>query len=136
MKQKTQELTGPTLDYFVAKALGLRCALEVHPMTVKKAIACWVWPEGRRPLPDYKAGPFDPSTNWAKGGPIIEREGIAVWRCGGGWAANMPGDNEYPGDSHYIDASNLYEGGVPAVGPLIAAMRAFVAAKLGDEVET
>lgn len=133
MRHKTSELTGPRLDYAVAKALGLRCVLEVHPMTVPRPTGCWLIDEGQR-LPDFKAGAFAPSTNWEQGGPIVEREGIAVWRCAGGWAANMPGDNEYPGDTHYIDASNLY-GGEPASGPLIAAMRALVAAKLGEEVE-
>lgn len=134
-KVKTTELIGPRLDYFVAKALGLRCALEVHPMTVPKAIACWVLPEGRRPLPDFKAGAFDPSTNWGKGGPIIERERIAIWHSDDGWVANMPGEGGYPGNQHYIDACSLYDRNTPTKSPLIAAMRAFVAAKFGDEVD-
>lgn len=126
MKQKTQELTGPTLDYFVAKALGLRCALEVHPMTVPKPTGCWLIPDGQR-LPDYKAGPFAPSTNWNQGGPIIERESIGIdpWinGYGGGWTAICVAQGG-------LEHRQEWE------APLIAAMRAFVAAKLGDEVET
>ena len=51
----------------------------------------------------------DYSTNWGHGGPIIEREGIEICPIGNG---------EFYGDT-----------------PLIAAMRCYVASKLGDEVE-
>lgn len=51
---RTAELSGATLDYWVAKA------------------------EGMATVPDGWA----PSTNWAQGGPILERENILVgkWR--------------------------------------------------------
>jgi hypothetical protein len=60
-------------------------------------------------LPDY-------STDWAAGGPIIEGECIAVAFDGypQGWVANQK----------YYGAT-----------PLIAAMRCYVASKLGDDVE-
>ena len=61
------------------------------------------------------------STNWSQGGPIIEREGIGVspdtwldW-----WVAQVKG--------------GVYRDHGPT--PLIAAMRCFVASKLGDEVD-
>ena len=61
------------------------------------------------------------STDWAQGGPIIEREGIRMHRSSTGdwWAAAE---------------SALYR---PSSGPtpLIAAMRCYVASQLGDEVE-
>lgn len=57
---------------------------------------------------------YTPSTNWAQGGPIIEREGIALIP---NWTAERPGFSA-DGDT-----------------PLIAAMRCYVASKLGDEVE-
>jgi hypothetical protein len=67
---------------------------------------------------------WSPSTVWEDGGPIIECEGIALMRdldeAPGQWAA--------------------YIGGINTLGwfgptPLIAAMRAYVASRLGDEVE-
>ena len=81
----------------------------------------------------------DYSTDWAQGGPIIEREGIV---CSpeyeddvlndtrlliGEWKANM-WNYSTPGTSGF--AMWAY-----APTPLIAAMRCFVASKLGDEVE-
>jgi hypothetical protein len=73
---------------------------------------------------------WNPSTDWAQGGPIIEREGIAVdcERSSGrvsGWVAC----NEVAGDENW-DA-NVHYGPTP----LVAAMRCYVASKLGDEVE-
>ena len=60
------------------------------------------------------------STDWSQGGPIIEREGISVERWGSEWMAAM---GELPDD------------GVPSPTPLIAAMRCYVASKLGNTVE-
>lgn len=59
-----------------------------------------------------------PSENWAQGGPIIEREGICVKKHPDWWVA-------------YIENNNLAQG----TTPLIAAMRCYVASKLGEEVE-
>jgi hypothetical protein len=68
------------------------------------------------------------STNWAQGGPIIEREGITTapysthngvvreWKAGRDWPMS-----HFP---YYLGPT-----------PLIAAMRCYVASKLGDEVE-
>ena len=62
---------------------------------------------------------FCPSINWAQGGPIIERERI-----------DLRGD----GDGGWIACDNLNpEQAGPT--PLIAAMRCYVASKLGDEIE-
>ena len=61
------------------------------------------------------------STDWSQGGPIIEREEIALWPdAEGGWLASA--DNGKGCDFH-------------GPTPLIAAMRCYVASKLGDEVE-
>jgi len=61
---------------------------------------------------------FVPSNVWQDGGPIIEREGIALY---------LYGNSEW----------NAHIGGKESVGstPLIAAMRCHVANKMGDEVE-
>jgi hypothetical protein len=82
---------------------------------------------------------WEPSTNWAQGGPIIERESIFVLREQSGfkgrrlWAATS-GANKAAGlneDSikFYRDAFHF------GPTPLIAAMRCYVASKMGDEIE-
>ena len=101
---KTNELTGAALDWAVAKC--------EKPEWLGNQAEVYV----------LKAG-FHPSTNWAQGGPIIEREGISV--CPdeiAPWCAFF--DN---GTAEYV----FYTG----TTPLIAAMRCYVASKLGDEVE-
>ncbi len=94
---KTSELTGAALDWAVARCEGLRF-------------------EEWETWGNY-------STDWAQGGPIIEREGISVDRIGGAWTADIA-------DSvgGYIEHT---ESGTT---PLIAAMRCYVASKRGDEV--
>lgn len=72
---------------------------------------------------------YRPSTNWAQGGPIIEREKLHIspefWTgIGWHWAARVLG----PGN---LDEN--YEQRGPT--PLIAAMRCYVASKLGDGIE-
>jgi hypothetical protein len=63
---------------------------------------------------------FSPSELWAQGGPIIERDRIAIdpYVTHSQWGANKDG-------AFYRDGPT----------PLIAAMRCYVASKLGDEVE-
>ena len=65
-----------------------------------------------------------PSTNWAQGGPIIERGKITVdYRETFGWWVA------------YTNGSTDYEYGCTGPTPLIAAMRCYVASKLGDKIE-
>ena len=111
MKIKTSKLTGAALDWAVAKLE--RPDSEAHGGVV--------WLGTKRP--------FSPSASWADGGPILEREGVAIdcLREDGrvvGWVAALPPDF----DIH--EAEDFY-----APIPLIAAMRCYVASKLGDEVE-
>ena len=62
------------------------------------------------------------STDWSQGGPMIEREKIQLSvEAGGVWGAFIEGSTK----------DFLYHGPTP----LIAAMRCYVASKLGDEVE-
>lgn len=111
MKHKTSELTGAMLDAAVAKAKGLPYRIETqgHPMDRNQRGVCII--EGLD-------GKFPASTDWSIGGPIIEREEIGLQKGHGTWIASLPyAENQY-GDT-----------------PLIAAMRAYVASNLGDEVE-
>ena len=102
---KTNELTGAALDWAVAKCEGYTgVALQERTGT------------------DW----YSPSTDWAQGGPIIEREGILVARNNGFlWVASTQPyeDVERPMEFQFGDT------------PLIAAMRCYVMSKLGDEVE-
>jgi len=108
---KTSKLQGTALDWAVAKCEGIDL-FETEG---------WLY--------DHDTGtrkPYGPSTNWTQGGPIIEREGINLEnnpsRCH--WIASTP-------------APEHRNGAVETVGltPLIAALRCYVASKLGDEVE-
>ena len=113
MKIKTSELTGPALDWAVAK-----CEFE----------GCEDWDgtlDGVDAVSDMGGKWFLPSTDWAQGGPIIEREGIELYRHHDGddwiWGAKTAPYNP----THRLIGPT----------PLIAAMRCHVASTLGDEVE-
>jgi hypothetical protein len=69
---------------------------------------------------DCTAPPY--STDWAFGGPIIDQEKIGVGYTTEGGATWLAAKTD---DPFYISGPT----------PLIAAMRCFVASKLGDEVE-
>jgi len=108
---KTSELQGAALDWAVAKCEGKGIEFDdpKDPRLTLDGIAY-------QPLHSYT-----PSTDWAQGGPIIEREKINLGSvlCDGRefWTATM-----------YLAES---EGPTP----LVAAMRCYVASKLGDEIE-
>ena len=106
-KIKTSELTKAALDWAVAKCEGMLA----EP---------WLWGDEQEVLTRYKF-----STNWAQGGPIIEREVITLihprWD---GWTAHKY-DDRIEDESYTVDGPT----------PLIAAMRCYVASKLGDTVE-
>ena len=107
---KTSELTGAALDWAVAKCMGHRVA-ENYGSYI------------RIYLPDPKqAGytlAFCPSTDWTQGGPIIEREMIQIKENGYGyWFAKI-------GKGKFMRGPT----------PLIAAMRCYVASKMGDNID-
>jgi hypothetical protein len=76
---KVSELQGAALDWAVAK-----CIYEPDDVVI-----C----EGRVFAYDDATNGFNPSTDWAQGGPIIEREKIGVW-----WA------------THYVDEDGVEYG--------------------------
>ena len=97
---KTSELIGPALDWAVAKCEG-----TIKPDLPWKTVEKWHY-----------------STDWAQGGPLIEREGIVC--------------EPFKGRRNDWRAFNFHTGDVYAgKTPLVAAMRCYVASKLGDEVE-
>jgi len=114
MKVKTSELQGAALDWMVAKCEGEVGRIELEQVNGVWAVAV---PE----LGCY----YEPSTDWGQGGPIIERERIGVAYARGCWLA-------HPDRAGYPDCNTPYFFGET---PLIAAMRCYVASRLGDEVE-
>ncbi|AMD43445.1 hypothetical protein ZC03_068 [Pseudomonas phage ZC03] len=75
------------------------------------------------------------STNWSHGGPIIEREGIAIREI-----HPVSGENGYIFTRRWIAEMFRFPGGprkAVAYGttPLISAMRCYVTSRLGNEVE-
>jgi hypothetical protein len=116
IKIKTHDLTGVALDWAVAKCEG----------SVNIDASGLPWLPDESPNEYGEAVWFKPSTNWAQGGPIIEREFIELTTTNRSneelWEAIFPGRGE--------DAVVQY-------GPtlLIAAMRCYVSTKLGDEIE-
>jgi hypothetical protein len=106
---KTGELIGPALNWAVAKYEGKGLgALTGEMLTLRIS-------QGVRP-PDY-------SGDWSQGGPIIEREGMLI--------RPQPGYNLWEAWKHGADEGHFSVGPTP----LIAAMRCYVASKLGDEVD-
>jgi hypothetical protein len=101
---KVSELQGAALDWAVAK-----CIYEPDDVVI-----C----DGRVFAYDDATKGFNPSTDWAHGGTIIEREKMTLEWTGEDWMAYIRHDEEYFGPT-----------------PLIAAMRCYVASKLGDEIE-
>lgn len=114
---KTSELIGPTLDWAVMKLEG-----RVLVQTLGGGLLVNGRHEDGRELPEDWQMTFmwHPSTDWEQGGPLIEREGIALWPNG-----------TAPWDASVLNGKYVESGPTP----LIAAMRCFVASKLGDEVE-
>lgn len=104
---KTSELTDAALDWAVAKCLGYQGSAARHPLLEN----------------------FFPHRLWEQGGPIIEREGIKVGVIDDSapviWAAQL--------SDPFGKFKSVHSRTGPT--PLIAAMRCYVASKLGDDVE-
>ena len=146
---KTAELTGVALDWAVAKCEEGRTCYQDYRMVddMLYAMFCDVW----------LSYPFSPSTNWALGGQIIEREGISVIKLEHDYGVDSKGyttskripvfgaatgeyfDTDQLRDSYGDSYGEIYYIGEELVTtgptPLVAAMRCFVVSKLGDEVE-
>jgi hypothetical protein len=112
MKIKTADLTGAALDWAVAKCRGFD-GLDDD---------LWLMREGIADMPLHA---YTPSTDWAQGGPIVEREEVDIYchespKSGCGWWIA-----EITGTKHKAKGNT----------PLIAAMRCYCYTKLGDEVD-
>lgn len=153
------ELSGAVLDFWVARALGYQtditkikpggdwCAMEMRqsanlrepdltsdpadtacgiamvPNAIREFPACILGQKigrGKRP---YRSSWFYPSTLWSHGGPIIDKQLPELMPCwpSGGWYARSQ-RRPCDGDQYFGETA------------LIAAMRAFVASKYGENV--
>lgn len=122
MKIKTAELTGPALNWAVAMCEGWQ------PSAAHDAVGKYPWlvKVGK----DIDPKNYRPSTNWAQGGPIMEREGIDC--------TFHPGISDTPGGEikNYWTATHVdYYGEFESPSLLEAVMRRYVANEIGDEVE-
>ena len=128
MKIKTSELTSAALDWAVAQALGVTPAI-LYGSDDKTP---HIFDADLLEMEVDSGADFDPTTNWGLAGPIIEREKLCV-----GYQHQL--DPAYVPllDPAIICWARTTAGGYLKYGPtpLIAAMRCFVASKLGDEVD-
>ena len=128
MKIKTSELTDAALDWAVVIARGVKPA-DIRIAAGK--IYRWSRDGDGNLTGGYQTGSeFLPSKMWESGGPIIEREGIELHGCkaNGLWA-------QFYNMRLAADGKSKHYHRQTGPTPLIAAMRCFVASKLGDEVD-
>lgn len=116
MKIKTSELSGVALDFATAKAIGAPITTRSGGMISDGAILLMA-PCGNKV--------WSPSTDWSQCGSLIERFSLEIVSTG---------------DSGWHAVKDWYMGEQLAWFPkgdtiLIAACRAIVAAKLGDEID-
>jgi len=120
MKIKTSELKGAALNWAVATCSGV--SMIGHQGFVWDAY--------------NNLAVFEPSINWEQAGPIIERAFISIF--------DLPSGIDIAQHPTFTK-EDLWEAEICPTGedsirycgptPLIAAMRCYVASKLGDEVE-
>lgn len=113
MKIRTQDLTEAALDWAVAKCEGHHWRTgDSYPQYAPEGTSCWTT--------------WRVSSDWAQAGPIIEREEVSLQHTGDAakWRAHVWND-------YRLDFWPIAYGPTP----LIAAMRCYVASKLGDDVD-
>jgi hypothetical protein len=113
---KTSELTRAALDWAVAMCLGWKWKSEDGKIILARPI--------NNKMRTLGLAYFHASKSWSTAGPIIERECIEI-SCihTTGWTPDS-WNARHPQRSYATGPT-----------PLIAAMRCYVASKLGDEVE-
>lgn len=118
-KVNVSDLSGAALDWCVAKCEGYTPVLN---MDSHGSIWRGWWESTPKPDPRYRRLQ-NYSTDWAQGGPIIERELICLKH------------GKYIETSAYIYSGDGYAAYVQGPTALVAAMRCYIASKLGEVVE-
>lgn len=129
------KLTGPKLNYWVAKADG---AYEKY-VSMRERMGDPVFIGSLEDWICYSR--YNPSIDWSQGGPIIDREDINILRVNGesdDWGADIgaftasTSSYSYDGEPEIsLHPNSLIYGPTP----LIAAIRCFVASKFGPKVK-
>ena len=124
---------GPILDYLVSTALG-------YVLEAPDGLARQLWMVQKSDGPQLLAFPIWPddhthrySTDWARGGPIIDQKVTKVFRnIGGSWTAQIRHEKSHPLVNYPVLA-----GTTSSVGPtpLVAALRCVARSELGEWVE-
>lgn len=116
---KTSELIGSALDWAVASIEKLPSDIllikDGLPVIQRSVLGCT----------DLLRCEF--GTSWSQGGPIIERERIGILMSGLGWQAGKAWE--------FFESNSYAYHREHGPTPLVAAMRSYVASKLGDEIE-
>ncbi len=121
MMIKTSELIGDQLDWAVATCEGYT-SLRKNPHRFDSTL---IMSPPRNEYGPVFLDDLDYSGDWSMGGPIIDREHIdLVWHASGELEWSAYGDIGAADDNVQRDPH-----------PLIAAMRCYCCAKLGDEVD-
>lgn len=119
MKVKISTLTGTALNLAVAAVKGIGGNASLQGFTLFVSDPCDV--------PDI----FTPSSDWAQGGPIIEQEEIELHKWAtDGWRAQATSYTFLNTPDEKPEFAEQY-----GPTPLIAAMRCYVASKMGDEID-
>jgi len=120
MKIKVSTATGPALDWMVAKCEGALFPLGNVVLDQKQLL---ITIGGNTDEDEFVI--YAPTTNWAQGGPIIEREKIDIFHQ----------DNGFSGAIEMATRKNPHPTPYYGETDLVAAMRTYVASKLGEEVD-
>ena len=117
MKIKVSEASGPVLDWMVAKCESERTRYQDYRVVDGQLYTMF--------CDEWLGAPYEPSTDWSRGGPIIDREFIHLL----GWRTKSC-DKRVA----FLDTE---AGSFKGLGPtgLIAGLRCYVASKLGEEVD-
>ncbi len=127
---KTSELTGAALDWAVANCEGYT---GLHKIAGRRPHEpqLGIWPP-RKEYGVMDLWELSYSTDWAQGGPIIEREGLTLD------LTDVLFDHETD-ECVQLDKPEWWASRDDVTGrgstPLIAAMRCYVASKLGDDID-
>jgi hypothetical protein len=124
MKVKTSELTGRNLNWAVAIALGWKWKVDSDGKIILARPAKNI--HSRQAFDTLRLANFQSTSSWSIAGPIIERERLSLTPRDGYWDCYVHDRLfEEDGTDHYSTGTT----------PLIAAMRCFVASRLGEEVD-
>ena len=130
---KTSELIGTALKIAVGIA---------DKRQIRKGLGGSIEVRGRTETGDELPEQWDlwmywnPETNWSQGGPIVEREIFKLFKnIGGTFTAQVKTRVSYYSPTYDADIGRDEVISRSGPTPLIAAMRCYVASKLGDEVE-